>query len=127
MAWVVQRLPVRTTIEPASARVRRIARMIELHLRGRAAPGRRADLKAFLAEAIGFYERPGGIQVRVLWDVAEPNRFIEIVEYADQTTHDRDQVRVEYDPVMRVYLERWRALLDGPPQVETYVVDTPRA
>lgn len=72
--------------------------MIELHLRGRVAPGRRADLIAFLSEAIPFYERPGGIRIRLLWDVADPERFIEVVEYADQGTHDRDQARVEADP-----------------------------
>lgn len=94
--------------------------MIELHLRGRAAPGRRADLIAFLREAIPFYEQPGGIRVRILWDVADPDRFIEVVEYADQDTHDRDQTRVEADPTMRDYLRRWRELLAEPPQVETY-------
>lgn len=101
--------------------------MIELHLRGHSVPGRRADLVDFLAEAIPFYERPGGIRVRVLWDTADPDRFVEIIEYADQAAHDRDQLRVERDPQMRGYLERWRALLDAPPQVETYEVDTPQA
>ncbi len=96
--------------------------MIELHLCGRVAPGRREDLQAFLREAIPFYERPGGIRVRLLWDAAEPDRFIEIVEYADQHTHDRDQRRVDADPEMREYLRRWRALLTGPPEVRTYRV-----
>jgi quinol monooxygenase YgiN len=100
--------------------------VIELHLRGCAAAGRRAELTAFLAEAIPFYEQPGGIRVRVLWDVGAPDRFIEIIEYADQAAHDRDRLRVEHDPRMREYLERWHTLLDGPPQVETYRVGTPR-
>ncbi len=94
--------------------------MIELHLRGRVADGRRAAFEGFLAEAIPFYESPGGIRVRVLWDVADPNRFIEVIEYVDQAAHDRDQVRVENDVRMRDMLQRWRDLLDGPPVVETY-------
>lgn len=101
--------------------------MIELHLRGRAVSGRRGDLVAFLREAIPFYEQPGGIRVRVLWNVADPDRFIEVVEYADQDTHDRDQARVETDPTMREYLRRWRELLAEPPQVETYRPDRPPA
>ena len=48
--------------------------------------------------AIPFYEQPGGIRVRLLWDTADPDRFIEIVEYADQGAHDRDQARVADDP-----------------------------
>lgn len=96
--------------------------MIELHLRGRVAPGRREDLTDFLAEAIPFYEEPGGIRVRVLWSLENDADFIEVIEYADQETHDRDQVRVEDDPRMRSLLARWRTLLDGPPVVERYGV-----
>jgi hypothetical protein len=99
--------------------------VIELHLRGRIAAGRRAELTAFLAEAIPFYEEPGGIRVRLLWDMTDDNRFIEVVEYADTTAYDRDQQRVEQDPRMKDYLRRWRALLDGAAVVETYRVDTP--
>jgi hypothetical protein len=100
--------------------------MLELHLRASAAPGRRCELIEFLRAAIPFYEQPGGIRVRVLWDVADPDRFVEVVEYVDRRAYDRDQVRVEQDAEMRGYLSRWRGLLAGPPLVETYEVDTPR-
>lgn len=96
--------------------------MIELHLRGRVAPGRRKDFDEFLKEAIPFYESPGGISVRVMWDAADPDLFVEVIEYVDQTAHDSDQIRVENDVQMRDLLERWRELLDGPPQVETFTV-----
>lgn len=96
--------------------------MIELHLRGKVAAGRRASFDGFLAEAIPFYESPGGIRVRILWDQSDADRFIEIIEYADQAAHDRDQLRVENDVRMRDLLQRWRDLLDGPPQVETFMV-----
>jgi hypothetical protein len=101
--------------------------VIELHLRGRAAPGRRADLVAFLREAVPFYERPGGIRIRLLWDVTDADRFVEVVEYVDQDTHDRDQVRAAGDAEMQGYLRRWRALLAEPPQVEVYRVDPMRS
>lgn len=97
--------------------------MIELHLRGQAQPGRRSELLAFLREAIPFYEQPGGIRVRVLWDVTDADRFIEVIEYVDQETHDRDQIRVARDADMQEYLRRWRALLTAPPEVETYRTD----
>jgi quinol monooxygenase YgiN len=103
-----------------------VTAVIELHLSGRVAPGRRAELVAFLIEAVPFYEAPGGIKVRVLWDVSDEDRFVEVVEYADQATHDRDQQRVEQDPRMQAYLRRWRSLLDGAPTVRTYRVGTAR-
>ena len=96
--------------------------MMELHLRGTLAAGQRLGFDKFLAEAIPFYESPGGIRVRVLWNITDPNRFIEVIEYADQLTHDRDQLRVENDVQMKGLLERWRKLLDGPPVVETFMV-----
>jgi quinol monooxygenase YgiN len=63
---------------------------------------------------------PGGIQVSLLEDAADPDRFIEVVTYRDQAAFDLDQKRVESNPHMRGDLDRWRALLEGPPQVETY-------
>jgi hypothetical protein len=94
--------------------------MIELHLLGKAAAGRRPDLIAFLREAIPFYESPGGIRVRMLWAMEDPDRFIEVIEYDDVETYARDQVRVKVDDQMRAYLSRWRSLLAEPPQVLTY-------
>lgn len=75
-----------------------------------------------MQDAIPFYEKPGGIRVRLLWDVREPDRFIEVISYADQQAHDRDQERVAHDPQMRARLDQWRSLLAEPPVVETYRV-----
>jgi quinol monooxygenase YgiN len=93
---------------------------IELHLRIRVAAEQREAFLAFLTEAIPVYERPGGIRIRLLEDAGDAGRFIEVVEYDSQEAFDRDQERVEQDPESRALLERWRALLDGPPQVEVY-------
>lgn len=93
---------------------------IDLHLRCRIKPGRRADFLAFLREAIPFYESPGGIRVRLLQAHDDDHRFIELVEYATVSAYERDQRRVAEDPAMRACLERWRALLAEPPVVETY-------
>lgn len=89
-------------------------------LRGRVQPGRREDLVEFLREAVPCYERPGGIRTRLLRDVADPDAFVEVVEYADRATCERDQERVESDPEMLGLLERWHGLLAAPPAVETY-------
>lgn len=67
-----------------------------------------------------IYEAPGRIRIRLLRSLSEPNRYIELVEYADRPTHDRDQQRVGADPQMLETLQRWRALLAAPPEVEAY-------
>ena len=97
-----------------------VAERIDLHLRVRVAPENRAAFDAFLREAIPFYESPGGIRIRLLEDRTDPTRLIEVVEYDSREAYERDQKRVESDPRMKVYLERWRALLEGPPVVEVY-------
>jgi quinol monooxygenase YgiN len=91
-----------------------------LHLRIRTLPGRRDALLAFLRAAIPFYEQPGGIRVSLFEDASDADRFVEVVEYADAAAFDADQLRVESDAEMRGWLDRWRALLQGPPEVEVY-------
>jgi quinol monooxygenase YgiN len=93
---------------------------IDLHLRLRVAPGRRDEFFAFLREAIPFYESPGGIEIRLLQDKSDPDRFIELVLYDDEAAYDRDQQRVANDPEMKRFLQRWRALLAEPAVVEVY-------
>lgn len=94
---------------------------IELHLRIRVKPEHRAMFESFLREAIPCYERPGGIRVRVVQGLDDPNELIEIIEYADRPTFESDQHRVEHDPELRELLGRWRHLLDGPPKVERWI------
>ncbi len=94
--------------------------MVSLHLRVRVPPGGGGALRAFLDEARAYYESPGGIRVRLLQDAADADRYIEVVEYADEGVYERDQERVAGDPVMKGYLERWRGLLAEPPVVEVY-------
>ena len=98
---------------------------IDLHLRIRVLPGKREEFLAFLRQAIPFYESPGGIEVRLLEDVADDHRFIELVLYSDQAAFDRDQERVKHDPEMARWLARWRELLAEPPVVEVYRLRSP--
>lgn len=99
---------------------------VELHLRCEVEADKVDAFLAFLREAIPFYESPGGIRVRLLRRDDRSTvqggriRFIELVEYADEHAFERDQQRVENDPEMRRYLERWRGLLAASPVVEVY-------
>ncbi|MBZ0171654.1 MAG: antibiotic biosynthesis monooxygenase [Phycisphaerales bacterium] len=95
---------------------------IELHLRIRVKPGGREALLSFLREAVPFYESPGGITMRLLEDHDDPDRFVEVVEYASERAYQDDQRRVEHDEKMKSYLKRWRNLLAEPPAVEVFGV-----
>lgn len=93
---------------------------VSLHLRIRVADEHEAEFVPFLREAREVYEAPGGIRVRLLRSLSEPNRYIELVEYVDRPTYDRDQVRVGTEPLVMETLARWRTLLAAPPEVEAY-------
>ncbi len=92
-----------------------------IHLRIRAAPGQRPALLSFLRGATPLYERPGGIRMHLLESADDPDRFVEIVEYADGATFARDQERVHGDPELVATLARWRTLLSGAVEVETWI------
>ncbi|MCR6688306.1 hypothetical protein [Cellulomonas sp.] len=93
--------------------------VITLYLHGRVATSR-AELERFLERARPVYEEPGGIRTRLQWHLTEPDRFVEIIEYADRATYDADQLRTESDARMRDLLAQWRTHLAGPPVVEAY-------
>ena len=93
---------------------------VYVHLRLRVAEEHQAEFRSFLQEAIPFYEAPGGIRVRLLSRDAEPEHFIEQVEYVDERAYLKDDARTRSDPTMVYYLERWRSFLAEPPIVEVY-------
>jgi quinol monooxygenase YgiN len=93
---------------------------ISVHLRVRVVEERQGEFRSFLREAIPFYEAPGGIRVRLLQDESDPERFIELVEYADEHAYRQDDERVQSDATMAQFLARWRALLTEAPTVEIY-------
>lgn len=93
---------------------------IDLHLRCRVRAGKRDEFLAFLHEARSFYEAPGGITVRLLTDMNDDHRFIELILYDSEESYHRDQLRVSNDPEMKAYLSRWRSLLAEAPTVEVY-------
>ncbi len=88
-----------------------------LVLESRVPPGCRRALEDFLREARGYYEAPGGIKVRLMWDCDDPDRFREVIEYRSLADAEADEQRSEQDPVMRDYLTRWHGLLAEPPRV----------
>jgi len=93
---------------------------IFLHLRVRVPLQNQERFHRFLESATPFYEAPGGIKMHLLRSPNDPTRFIELVEYATEEDYERDQIRVEADPIMRRLLAEWRELLDGPPEVEVW-------
>jgi hypothetical protein len=94
--------------------------VIHLYLHACVLPGRRADLERFLVEARPVYEEPDGVSVRLQWSLDDPDAFVEIMDYPDDASYRRDQLRVESDPRMRALLARWHDLLASGPVVTVF-------
>jgi hypothetical protein len=93
---------------------------IDLHIRLRVAPGRREEYLTFLREGIPYFESPGGIEVRLLEDKTDDHKFVELILYENEQVYGRDRDRVANDPVMKKFLESWRALLAETPTFDVY-------
>lgn len=93
---------------------------VQLHLRIRTSDANRQSLLDYLREAIPVYKAPGGIDVLLLQNLHHPDQYIEVIDYAGISEYEADQLRVSSDPVLVSMLERWRGILGGPVQIETY-------
>lgn len=91
-----------------------------LVLDGRVPPGCRRLLEDFFRESRGFFEAPGGINVRLWWDRDDPDRFRHVIQYDAAADEEADDERIRNDPTMRGYLNRYRSLLAAPPRARRW-------
>ncbi len=91
-----------------------------LHLRIFIPLAKQPEFLTFLKKAKPFYEKPGGISVQLYQEINNPEKFIEVIEYDSQEIFNEDQLRVENDNEMKVYLEQWRTILSESIEVEYY-------
>jgi len=93
---------------------------VVLHLTFRVAKDTRGRIIDFVRSAAKFYERPGGIRVRLLQSTQEPEVFIEVIEYDNWSKYCEDAARLESDETMKSYIEEWRSLLLAPAKIEVF-------
>ena len=74
----------------------------------------------FLRDAVPFYQTSGGIFIKLFRSIDDPTKLIEVVEYENRDSFEKDQIRVENNVIMKNYLDKWRSLLVGDIAVEVY-------
>ncbi|HEX2653917.1 MAG TPA: hypothetical protein VHN11_09730 [Xanthobacteraceae bacterium] len=105
----------------SSTNVRRI-----LQLKFTLPAGTPAQLLSMVKGFAPFYEMFGGVEIRLLQNVDDPTRLVQIIEYETPEAMEGNRQQIASDPRIQAYLQGWRTLAPGGVEVEVYrEVDTP--
>jgi len=79
-----------------------------------------SQLLSFVNASKPFYEMFGGTIVRLLQNVDDPGKFIQVIEYETPEAMELNRQRVASDARLQTYLQAWRAMLPGGVEVDVY-------
>jgi hypothetical protein len=91
-----------------------------LHFRFTMPSGDPAQLLTFVNASKPFYEMFGGTKVRLLQNVDDPGKFIQVIEYEAPESMEINRQRIASDVRLQTYLQAWRAMLPGGVEVDVF-------
>jgi hypothetical protein len=90
-----------------------------LHIKMRAL-GDPQQMLTLIRSAAPFYRTLGGAGFRVLQNVDDPAQLTIEVEYAADAGLELNRQKVASDPMVRTFLQGWRAILAGSADMDVY-------
>jgi len=78
------------------------------------------QLAAMIKAAAPFYQMFGNANVRLLQNVDDPAKFVQEIEYEAQEDWELNRQRIASDVRMQTYLQAWRAMLPGAPEIDVF-------
>jgi hypothetical protein len=78
------------------------------------------QLAAMIKAAAPFYQMFGNAQVRLLQNVDDPAKFVQVIEYEAIEGWELNRQRLASDARMQTYLQAWRTMLPGAPEIDVY-------
>ena len=91
-----------------------------LHLRFTLPSADPSQLLTLVNASKPFYEMLGGTEVRLLQNVDDPGKFIQVIEYEAPESMEINRQRIAGDARMQGYLTAWRTMLPGGVEVDVY-------
>ncbi|HLH88783.1 MAG TPA: hypothetical protein VKX28_10005 [Xanthobacteraceae bacterium] len=91
-----------------------------LHLRFTMPSADPAQLSALIKSAKPFYEFFGTTRVRLLQNVDDPGRFIQVIDYETDEAMELNRQRIASDPRLQSFIQAWRAMLPGAVEVDVF-------
>jgi len=78
------------------------------------------QLAAMIKAAAPFYQMFGNARVRLLQNVDDPAKYVQEIEYEAQEEWELSRHRIAGDMRMQSYLQAWRTMLPGAPEIDVY-------
>jgi hypothetical protein len=94
-----------------------IKRVLQIKMRALGDPG---QVLALICSAAPFYRTLGGTGFRVLQNVDDPAQLLVEIEYAAHAALELNRHKVASDPMVRTFLQGWRAILQGSADMDVY-------
>jgi hypothetical protein len=91
-----------------------------LHLRFTLPSADPAQLLTMVNASKPFYEMLGGTEVRLIQNVDDPGKFIQVIEYETEEEMETNRARIAGDPRMQGYLTMWRTMLPGGVEMDIF-------
>ena len=91
-----------------------------LHLRFTMPAADPAQLSALIKSAKPFYEFFGTTRVRLLQNVDDPSRFIQVIDYETDEAVELTRQRIASDPRLQSFIQAWRSMLPGAVEVDVF-------
>jgi hypothetical protein len=78
------------------------------------------QLAAMIKAAAPFYQMFGKAEVRLLQNVDDPAKYVQIIDYVADEDWELSRQRLASDPRMQVYLQTWRTMFPGALEIDVY-------
>ncbi len=94
-----------------------LKRVLQIKMR---ALGDAGQVLALIRSAAPFYRTLGGKGFRVLQNVDDPAQLVVEIEYEAPSALELNRHKVASDPMVRTFLQGWRAILAGSADMDVY-------
>jgi hypothetical protein len=94
-----------------------IRRLLQIKMRALGDP---QQVLALIRSAAPFYRTLGGAGFRVLQNVDDRAQLLIEIEYAAHAALELNRHKVASDPMVRTFLQGWRAILQGSADMDVY-------
>ena len=101
----------------AEAEEERLKRVLQLRMRALGDP---EQVLALIRSAAPFYRTIGGTGFRILQNVDDRAQILIEIEYAAHAALELNRHKVASDPMVRTFLQGWRAILAGSADMDVY-------